>query len=54
MYVCLCVCVCCRCVSMKEANSLLDSYHAKEEKFRSFLKNEQDAPVSCIGMHADA
>lgn len=35
-----------RCVSLKEANALLDSYHAKEEKFRGFLKSKQN-PVSC-------
>lgn len=35
----------CRCVSIKEANALLDSYHAKEDKFRSFMQAE-DSPVS--------
>ena len=34
-----------KCVSIKEANALLDSYHAKELKFRSFLESQQ-SPVS--------
>lgn len=37
-----------RCVSMKEANALLDSYHAQEDKFRGFLKTKQ-GPVSKNG-----
>lgn len=36
-----------KCVSQKEANALLDSYHAKEEMFRSFLKSKQNQ-VSCL------
>ncbi len=34
-----------KCVSIKEANSLLDSYHAKEDKFRIFMESNL-GPVS--------
>ena len=34
---------------MKEGNALLDSYHAKEEKFRNFLQMK-DAPVIGVCM----
>jgi len=34
-----------KCLSIKEANYLLDGFHAKEEKFRRFLESKE-GPVS--------
>ncbi len=34
-----------KCLSIKEANYLLDGFHAKEDKFRTFLQSKQ-GPVS--------
>ena len=34
-----------KCLSIKEANYLLDGFHAKEEKFRKFLESKE-GPVS--------
>ena len=35
-------------ISMKEANALLDSYHAKEDKFRGFLESKLELVSSLL------